>query len=83
MKDHIDVNNLDGGRTTIRAEELESLAAKLRGCVMLEGDPGFDVARTIWNGMIDRKPSLIVQAAGPDAALSRSTRRSLASNIAL
>ena len=65
MKDHIDVNNLDGGRTTIRAEELESLAAKLRGCVMLEGDPGFDVARTIWNGMIDRKPSLIVQAAGP------------------
>ena len=27
MKDHIDVNNLDGGRTTIRAEELESLCA--------------------------------------------------------
>ena len=65
MKNQIDVNELHGGMKSIRGEELETFAAMLRGRLMVEGDPDYDTARTIWNGMIDRKPSLIVQAAGP------------------
>ncbi|MCA0922814.1 FAD-binding oxidoreductase [Pseudooceanicola nanhaiensis] len=65
MKDQIQMNDLSGGQTVIGAEALEPLAAALRGTLLQEGDPGFDPARAIWNGMIDRKPSLIVQAAGP------------------
>jgi FAD/FMN-containing dehydrogenase len=32
--------------------------------VFLPGDAGFDAARKIWNAMIDRRPSIIVEASG-------------------
>jgi FAD/FMN-containing dehydrogenase len=35
----------------------------LRGEVLLPGDKGYDAARTIWNAMIDRRPSLIARCA--------------------
>ncbi len=33
----------------------------LGGAVLRPDDPGYDAARVIWNGMIDRRPALIVQ----------------------
>jgi FAD/FMN-containing dehydrogenase len=44
----------------------ESLAPSLHGRLLSPGDQEFDTARHIWNGMIDRRPEMIVQAA--DAA---------------
>jgi FAD/FMN-containing dehydrogenase len=41
----------------------ETLAPSVRGAVLRAGDDGFDAARRIWNGMIDRRPSLIVRCA--------------------
>jgi FAD/FMN-containing dehydrogenase len=40
---------------------LRDLAASLCGEVLRAGDPGYDDARRIWNGMIDRRPGLIVR----------------------
>lgn len=40
------------------------LVQQIRGRVLRPGDPGFDDARQLWNGMIDRTPAVIVQCEG-------------------
>ena len=45
-------------------QRLEPSAPNVRGPVLLAADHDFDIARRIWNGMIDRRPGLIVQATG-------------------
>jgi FAD/FMN-containing dehydrogenase len=54
----------DGGQATLAPADVDALRAQLRGALCLPGDPGYDQARTLWNAMIDRKPALIVRAAG-------------------
>ncbi len=39
----------------------ERLRARLTGPLLPPDSPGYDQARTIWNGMIDRRPSMVVQ----------------------
>ena len=56
--------NTQNGTTTLDPAALETLRGQLRGTLSLPGDPGYDTARTIWNAMIDRRPALIVRAAG-------------------
>ena len=49
---------------TIDQETIEALRADLRGSLLLPTDAGYDEARRIWNGMIDRRPAMIVRCAG-------------------
>ncbi|MEP9375845.1 FAD-binding oxidoreductase [Aquabacter sp. CN5-332] len=58
------LTTLVSGKTTIPAAALEALAAGLRGSLIGEGDGAYDDARTIWNGMVDRRPGLILRCAG-------------------
>ncbi|QLG47819.1 FAD-binding oxidoreductase [Natrinema halophilum] len=50
--------------TPIDDGAIDGLSEGLRGEVFLPGDFGYDDARAIWNGMIDRRPALIVRAMG-------------------
>src|SRR5438874_2844874 len=46
------------------AEAVAGLTERVRGPVLVPGDPGYDESRTIWNVLIDRHPALIVQCSG-------------------
>ncbi len=48
----------------MRTESLVRLAASLRGSVVAADDAGFDEARRVWNGVIDKRPELIVSCEG-------------------
>jgi FAD/FMN-containing dehydrogenase len=44
--------------------EIATFAKGLRGQLLRPGDDTDDEARRVWNGMIDKRPALIVRAAG-------------------
>jgi hypothetical protein len=44
--------------------EIAVFAKGLRGQLLRPGDDNYDEARRVWNGMIDKRPALIVRAAG-------------------
>ena len=46
--------------------EVDGIATRLEGDVLTAEDPGYDEARAVWNGMIDRRPELIVRCAEAD-----------------
>jgi FAD/FMN-containing dehydrogenase len=49
---------------TLDEDAVQGLVQAVRGAVLRPGDPGYDDARFIWNGLIDRSPALIVQCTG-------------------
>lgn len=50
--------------TTTTATLGAELQAQLRGTLLTPGQPGYDESRTIWNGMIDRRPALVARCVG-------------------
>jgi FAD/FMN-containing dehydrogenase len=53
-----------GGSMAVDPARIDGLRGALRGSLIGPDDAGYDVARTVWNGMIDRHPAAIVRAAG-------------------
>jgi FAD/FMN-containing dehydrogenase len=49
---------------TVDQEALEAFVAGVRGEALRPGDDAYDEARAIWNGLIDRRPALIVRCTG-------------------
>ncbi len=46
------------------AEAVAGLSERMRGPMLTQDAPGYDEARSIWNGLIDRRPALIAQCSG-------------------
>ena len=57
----IQIASNKSSNVTIDQETIEALRADLRGSLLLPTDAGYDEARRIWNGMIDRRPAMIVR----------------------
>ena len=43
---------------------VQEFKASLRGTLLQPGDPDYDQARKVWNGMIDKRPAMIARCAG-------------------
>src|SRR4051812_5386521 len=59
----------DGAATqvSLTQDEIESLQAVIRGTVLVPGSDGYDAARQVWNGVIDRHPAAVIRCHGvPD-----------------
>ena len=54
---------LSGAETTIEGVAVRDLRASLSGTLLALGEEGYEGARRIWNGMIDKHPALIVRCA--------------------
>jgi FAD/FMN-containing dehydrogenase len=54
----------EGDDKILEEAVVQDFAAGLRGPLLRPGDGGYDEARKVWNGMIDRRPALIARCAG-------------------
>ena len=55
---------------------LASFSEAFEGEIILPGSAGYDAARIVWNGMIDRRPAVVARAAGVE-----DVRRTCASRV--
>ena len=53
-----------GGPADIAEAEIDELRMMMRGSLLRAGQPGYDDARVIYNGMFDRRPALIARCRG-------------------
>ena len=58
------VITIDGGDKILELAAVEKFADGLRGRLVEPGDGGYDDARRVWNGMIDKRPALIARCVG-------------------
>jgi FAD/FMN-containing dehydrogenase len=64
---------ITGECTILEEGKVKEFQARLRGKLLKPGDDGYDDARKVWNGMIDRRPALIVRCTGAADVLAAVT----------
>jgi FAD/FMN-containing dehydrogenase len=60
----VDVKAMNGSVASVSVAEIATFRTQLRGKLLLASDEGYDAARRVWNGNVDRRPSLVVQCTG-------------------
>lgn len=60
----VKINTMDGRESVLSDAIVNEFKSGLLCELLQMGDPGYDEARTLWNGMIDRRPSLIARCTG-------------------
>lgn len=60
----VQVQRLDGSSGVLTTDAIDGLRAQVGAQLVLGGDPAYDAARRVWNGMIDRRPAFIVRCRG-------------------
>jgi hypothetical protein len=60
---------MSAGRSSLNPGAVRALAEGFAGELVLPGDAGYDSARAVWNGMVDRRPAVVARpAAAADVA---------------
>src|SRR5256712_4194120 len=55
---------VDGTPIALRARDIAVFQSGLGGSLVLAGAPAYEDSRKLWNGMIDRRPALVVRPTG-------------------
>ena len=50
---------------TLSVQQVEAFRSKFVGSALVTDDPGYDNARRIHNGLIDKHPAIIARCGGP------------------
>jgi len=58
--------SLQGTEIELEKAAIQELGERMTGPVLLSGHPDYDSARTIWNGMHDKRPALIARCLNAD-----------------
>ncbi len=59
----VKIMTVGGEESSLRGAEVERLASGLGGDLFRPVDAGYEEARRVWNGVIDRRPALIARSA--------------------
>ena len=62
----LSLNGLDGEPRDIPTDAFRGFTSNLEGAVLRPDDDGYAEAIALWNGMITKRPGLVVRAAGTD-----------------
>jgi FAD/FMN-containing dehydrogenase len=57
-------------KQTLQSSDIAQLRQTIRGDVVLPNAPGYDQARKVWNGMVDKRPAAVIYCAGPDDVIA-------------
>jgi FAD binding domain len=60
----VTVTTIDGGAALVKESAIANLKSHLPGQLIRPTDVGYEGARKIWNGMIDRRPGVILRCDG-------------------
>lgn len=58
----LSIKTLSGDMKHIPDNIIEAWKKDIQGMFLMKNDPGYDEARRVWNGMIDKHPALIIRA---------------------
>jgi FAD/FMN-containing dehydrogenase len=59
--------SMHGDELSIESTAISEFAGSLQGKILLQGDEGYAVAKSVWNGMFDHKqPAMVIQCANVD-----------------
>jgi hypothetical protein len=64
------VKTREGREIELNQDKVASLRMQLPGRVIVPGDPGYEESRTVWNSMIDRRPSIVARCLGTADVIS-------------
>jgi FAD/FMN-containing dehydrogenases len=64
------IRTLAGTERSLDDSLIDKLAAGLAGALLRPTDSGYDAARKVWNGMVDKRPSLIARCAATDDVIA-------------